>query len=203
MSFFKQNPLFQVLAILSFGVALYAIVIYITFTAGEMVHPEMKNTYSINSLGIYVHIFASSLALLLGPFLLNESFRKSRPKLHRSLGKVYMVVGVILGGLSALYMSFYAFGGMVSTVGFGLLAIVWIYTGAMGVFAIMRKDFLEHRRWMFRNYALTFAAVTIRVYIGLFFAAGFEFEEFYPMLSWLCWVPNILLVEWWIVRSKN
>lgn len=56
---------------------------------------------------------------------------------------------------------------------------------------------------MTRNYALTFAAVTLRIYMGLFFAVGLDFEEFYPSLAWLCWVPNLILVEWWLLRRGN
>ena len=56
---------------------------------------------------------------------------------------------------------------------------------------------------MIRNYALTFAGVTIRIYLGLFFASGLKFEEFYPSLAWLCWVPNLILVEWWLLPGRN
>jgi hypothetical protein len=49
---------------------------------------------------------------------------------------------------------------------------------------------------MVRNFALTFAAVTLRLYLGVFMAAGARFEDVYPLLAWLCWVPNLLLAEW-------
>jgi hypothetical protein len=56
---------------------------------------------------------------------------------------------------------------------------------------------------MIRNYALTFAAVTLRIYLGLFFAARMEFSDFYPSLAWLCWVPNLILTEWWLLRRNS
>ena len=49
---------------------------------------------------------------------------------------------------------------------------------------------------MVRNFSLTFAAVTLRVYLGLFFVAGVPFELFYPFVAWLAWVPNLLIAEW-------
>ena len=102
-----------------------------------------------------------------------------------------------------MYMAQFAFGGIVSQAGFSLLALGWLFTGLMAYLAIRRRDIHGHRRWMIRNYALTFAAVTLRTYLGLFFAAGVKFEDFYPAVSWLCWVPNLVLAEWLIHTSRR
>jgi hypothetical protein len=49
---------------------------------------------------------------------------------------------------------------------------------------------------MVRNFSLTFAAVTLRLYIPASALAGVEFSVAYPIIAWLCWVPNILWAEW-------
>jgi predicted membrane protein DUF2306 len=59
---------------------------------------------------------------------------------------------------------------------------------------------VKHRRWMVRNFALTFAAVTLRLWIPMSFAAGIPFEIAYPAIAWLCWVPNLLLPEYYLNR---
>ena len=43
------------------------------------------------------------------------------------------------------------------------------------------------------NFSLTFAAVTLRIGLGIGFASGIPFEIFYPSLAWICWVPNLLV----------
>jgi hypothetical protein len=48
---------------------------------------------------------------------------------------------------------------------------------------------------MVRNFALTFAAVTLRLYLPASMAAGIAFELAYPVIAWLCWVPNVVLAE--------
>ena len=53
---------------------------------------------------------------------------------------------------------------------------------------------------MLLNVALIFAAVTLRLYLGLFFASGVPFELFYPWVSWLFWVPNLLLMTAYLAR---
>jgi hypothetical protein len=48
---------------------------------------------------------------------------------------------------------------------------------------------------MVRNFALTFAAVTLRLWLPTAIIAGAPFELAYPVIAWLCWVPNLLLAE--------
>jgi len=54
---------------------------------------------------------------------------------------------------------------------------------------------LAHQRWMIRSLALTFAAVTLRVYLPLSVAVGLPFDVAYPVIAWVCWVPNLLVAE--------
>ena len=50
---------------------------------------------------------------------------------------------------------------------------------------------------------MTFGAVTLRIYLGLFALAGVPFEEAYPAVAWLAWVPNLLLVEWFLALKRE
>jgi uncharacterized membrane protein len=193
---------FVLLCVGSIGVAVYAWVTYGGRPLGVGVHPDMKAVFESHPLGIYAHIFASSLALLLGPWQFIPSVRLNRPRLHRATGWVYLVVGVGVGGLSGLYMSAFAFGGAISTVGFGLLAIAWLYTGLRALRAARAHQFAEHRRWMVRNFGLALAAVSLRIGLGVGFALGLPFEVFYPALAWLSWVPNLLVAEY-CLRSRE
>jgi uncharacterized membrane protein (DUF2068 family) len=108
---------------------------------------------------------------------------------------VYLGVGVLVGGVAGLFMSFHAFGGLLSRLGFGLLAIAWLATGILAYRAIRARDVAAHRRWMIRNFSLTFAAVTLRIYLPSSIISGIDFEVAYPVIAWLCWVPNLLLAE--------
>ena len=51
--------------------------------------------------------------------------------------------------------------------------------------------------------SLTFAAVTLRLYLPFFFANGFSYTEASVYVAWMCWVPNLLAVEWWLRRSAR
>jgi len=64
------------------------------------------------------------------------------------------------------------------------------------------REIPAHRRWMIRNYSLTFAAVTLRLYLPLAFLLGIPFELSYPLVAWLCWVPNLVAAEYLVSRLR-
>ncbi len=88
-------------------------------------------------------------------------------------------------------------------MGFGLLAVLWLFTTANAYRHIRLGDRVAHRRWMIRSYALTFAAVTLRIYLPLSQVAGLPFDPAYQTISWFCWVPNLIVAEWIILRQRG
>ena len=108
------------------GVAGYAVIAYGARPLGSLVHPQMRAVFESHALGIYLHVFASTIALVLGPFQFSAALRRKAIAVHRWLGRAYLFLGVLPGGLAGLYMSRLAFGGFVSHAGFALLAAAWL-----------------------------------------------------------------------------
>jgi uncharacterized membrane protein len=183
------------LYLLALAVAGYAILVYALMPLGAAVHPDMRLSFHTHQVGLYTHVFASSLALLAGPLQFSSRFRQRYGRVHRWLGRAYLGIGVLLGGLSGLYLAAFAFGGIAAKLGFTCLALAWLYTGIRAFRAIRRGAVADHRRWMVRNFALTFAAVTLRIYMPLTILSGVPFATCYPFIAWLCWVPNLLVAE--------
>ena len=80
--------------------------------------------------------------------------------------------------------------------------MLWLYSGYRAYRHIRNKDIEQHRQWMIRNYALTFAGVMLRVWAPLSGAMGIDFLMAYMVIGWLCWVPNLLVAEWIIRRTR-
>jgi hypothetical protein len=186
-----MNKIYKsLITISSIFIGIYTFAVYAFLELGVAVHPIMKANFKAHPIGIYFHIFPSLIALVLGPFQFNEKFRTI---------KIYLLC-VLFGGISGLYMAQFSFGGTISHLGFALLAVLWIFTGYKAYSSIIRKMIVAHYHWMIINFALTFAAVTLRIGLGIGFGSGIPFEVFYPYLAWICWVPN-LLVALMIIRK--
>jgi len=187
---------FVALTLLSLGVVGYAVAVYSLLPLGAAVHPDLRATFVIHDRwAIYTHVFASAVALALGPFQFATRLRAARPALHRWSGRIYLGIGVLLGGLAGLLVAFDAFGGLIARFGFACLAVAWLFTGIKAYLANRAGDIASHRRWMVRNFALTFAAVTLRLWLPGLVASGVTMEVAYPVIAWLCWVPNVVVAE--------
>ncbi|PGQ77632.1 hypothetical protein COA15_21915 [Bacillus anthracis] len=153
---------------------------------------------------LFTHITTSIVALVIGPFTLSTKFRERNINRHRIAGRIYMV-GILLGGISGLYLSFYATGGLVAKLGFGLLSVFWLTSAYQALHRVKNKKMKDHRNWMIRNYSLTFAAVTLRIWLPLFIVLfGIEqFELSYAVIAWLAWVPNVIVAELFIRKRRN
>lgn len=190
-----RHVMLVVLTVLSLGVGGYALAVYGFRPLGAAVHPDMRATFTAHGTGIYWHIFASAVALLLGPFQLSARLRRAWPAWHRWMGRLYLGVGVLIGGVAGFLVALSAYGGLTARAGFACLALAWLFTGFRAFRAIRGGDVPSHRRWMARNYALTFAAVTLRLWLPTAVALGAPFEVAYAVIAWLCWVPNLMVAE--------
>ena len=151
-------------------------------------------------LGLRVHIVASGVALLVGPFQFARALRRRLPRgapVARAdlRGRLRGRRGS--GGLIAMFSS----SGPVAGAGFLGLAISWLAATALGYRAIRSGDVARHRRWMTRSFALTYAAVMLRIYLPVAMIVGLEFGQAYPVIAWLCWLPNLAVAQLLIARS--
>lgn len=151
---------------------------------------------------LLAHITGGSVALLLGPWQFSTKLRERALNLHRWLGRIYLAA-VALGSLAGFTLAFFSEEGLPTHFGFGALAVLWFTTGLMAYTRILRGNIESHRRWMVRNYALTLAAVTLRNELPLMLVARMQFSRAYVIVSWLCWVPNLLVAEWLLHRQAS
>ncbi|WP_150241874.1 DUF2306 domain-containing protein [Nocardiopsis quinghaiensis] len=163
---------------------------------------------------LLVHVAASVLALVTAPLQLFPALRRGRA--HRVIGRIHLFAGVFPGALSGLVVGVMSTYGFAAQAGFSLLAVLWFSVGAAGYRAIRQGRHADHREWMLRLFALTMAGVTLRVLMMLLLPAltplvgpahgGDEeavFREVYQGIAWLCWVPNLLVAEWYLRRSRR
>lgn len=111
-------------------------------------------------------------------------------------------LSVLLAGLAGFALAPRAQGGWATGSAFVLLALCWLGSTAIGVRHALLGDIDRHRRWMLRSVALTFAAVTLRLYLVAGLALlHLDFATVYLASAWLCWTLNLLAIEVYLSRS--
>jgi uncharacterized membrane protein len=169
----------------------------------EVYFSEQKTVYMAHTTMLLMHIVGAMLATIIGPFQFLPGIRTKRfLNLHRWLGRTYLL-GILFGGLSGLYMAQLAYGGPIARLGFTSLAILWLFSGFRAYKHIRNKEIERHREWMTRNYALTFAAVMLRIWNPIFGAIGIDFTTSYIVVAWLAWIPNLMVAQWMISRRRR
>ncbi|MEZ4953964.1 MAG: DUF2306 domain-containing protein [Saprospiraceae bacterium] len=190
------------LFILAFGVSIVSMRYWSfeTIDILTMKTPEVL-TNKIYQASFYSHVIFGPVALITGPFQFLPKLRIKYLFAHRIIGKIY-VVACLLSGVAGLAAAQWTLGGPLTKLGFSLLAVYWLFTTTKAFLTIRKKEVLAHKQWMIRSYALTLSAVTLRMYLPLLQGGfGLTFLASYQIVGWLCWMPNLLVAEWWI-RNK-
>lgn len=181
-----------VMTVLAFGVGALSVRYLLPAMPGAFA--EQVEVFRDNAVWFRLHVAGGVMALALGPWQFLGRLRESRPRVHRWTGRLYLTA-VAVGSVGGFYMAWLSWGGVVAHVGFALLALAWALSSLLAYRAARARDFTAHRRWMIRSYALTFAAVTLRLWLPALTGAGVPFFEAYAAAAWLAWLPNLAAVE--------
>jgi len=158
----------------------------------------------------YSHVLISGIILVAGFFQLFPSSSSRFQRVHRFLGYFYVMGILFFAAPGALGMSLFIGRGPWVLASFLLQGVLWFYFTAVAFNEIRKRNVAAHKRWMWRSYALTFAAITLRVYIFMTsYKVNLNQPEAYATLAWLSWVPNLFFVElvmnraWWLDRLSS
>ncbi len=144
----------------------------------------------------YIHILFSIFALAAGLTQFSNYILRNYKKIHRTMGYIYVIDVLLLAGPTGLIMGFYANGNALAKISFMLLASLWIVFTAMAYKTALDKNFVKHRNWMYRSYALTLSAISLRL-LAMFLPKWFHLEAFseYTVIAWLSWTVNLIVAE--------
>ena len=152
----------------------------------------------------YIHVFSAVIALFAGFTQFSADFLKYNKKLHRIFGKIYVWNILVINFPTAMILAIYANGGLIGKTAFVILDILWFYFTYVAFICALKKDFINHRYNMIRSYALTFSAITLRLWkiiILAFFAV--DPAILYTIQSWLGFLPNLIVAELIIYYYKR
>jgi hypothetical protein len=149
---------------------------------------------------LVTHVAGGVLALLIGPLQFSTLIRKKYAPLHKIIGKVYLIC-ILVSGLAATYLAIvhnllikHEF-----TFAIGALAMgfAWFVTAGMALWAIKKRNFLQHQEWMIRSYVLTSNFILFRLmFYGLFSIENFPYRnELAGITVWASWAVPLFITE--------
>jgi uncharacterized membrane protein len=202
-----------IMAVLAIGIALYYAGPYITWNPAVSripLNPAAAWHFTI----LAIHAITGGTVLIVGPFQFLPKLRAKYPTVHRVTGRVYMI-GVVIGSLAAFYSAAVSLDGFVAQVGFFFLAALWLYSIIRAYIAIRQRNIQQHRIWMIRNYALTFSAVTLRLWLGVgitYLVITHQLHgpatqtDVYVSGVWFAILSSVVIADWFInqriIRSR-
>lgn len=151
----------------------------------------------------YSHVLAAGIILLVGFFQLLIGFRSQMRQLHKLMGGVYAYGIVFFAAPGGLVMSFFVERGPWVLLSFLLQTLLWFVFTILAVQKARKREVASHRNWILRSYSLTFAAVTLRLYV--FITVGtvdLTDPSAYGIIAWLSWTLNLLAVEVYLVYRR-
>ena len=105
------------------------------------------------------------------------------------------MIAVALSSPGGMYISFFATGGLPSSIGFLCLGIIWFATTLMAFVNIKKRNIAIHQKLMTYSYAACFSAVTLRILLPVLVLIFGDFITAYTIVAWLCWVPNLVVAR--------
>jgi hypothetical protein len=149
----------------------------------------------------YTHVYTSIFILLTG-FLAILRKDLGIKNLHRNVGKIYIFLILILAAPSGIYMGIFANGGIFSKISFVILGCLWWFSTCKAYQWARKKNFKKHKQWMWRSFALTLSAVTLRMWkVIIVYLFHPDPMDVYQIIAWLGWIPNLLLIEYLITKK--
>jgi uncharacterized membrane protein len=189
------------------GVVIISLSIY--FLAGaahffKLTREELGKYFDIKWV-LLLHITGGGIALLTGPFLLWEKFRNANLKLHRFLGKVYLIA-VLISGLLAVYLSLTTAYAVNWAYAFSLQVwvSVWLSASFFAYYAVINKKIKLHKEWMARSYMVSLAFVISALILKIPYVQSLgSFEEISPSMFWFGWAVPLYIYDLYLSAVRK
>ncbi len=144
------------------SLGLTALFVFITSEALLLTDYPMYHAYRLQVIAdrhlLIPHALCGIIALLAGPVQFSSRLRQRRLKIHRVLGRIY-VVSVFIGALTGIALA----AGRPGMPGTSIQAAAWIVCTGAALITARNRQIHQHRQWMVRSYAVTFTFVSSRV----------------------------------------
>ena len=187
--------LFLLINVFNFGIFEVAIqYINPTFKEAFLLQKQHLSDNMIFRTGLVFHGISACIVLLFCSALVLLRIEKTKPTLHRLIGKLTLILiffSVVPGGL---ILSYSASGGVLGKLLFFLLSIYTAYLGYDGLKKIKEKNIRQHQLIMTELLVILCSAIILRLLLLLFYSMGiWSWQTNYCLAAALSWLPTLFI----------
>jgi len=154
------------------------------------------------------HFLPGLLFMTLVPTQLWPGFRNRHRVFHRWCGRMIVAAGVPLGVTGVAFPFFMRERVFSERVVMSTFFVAFLVFLSKAFIAARRRDFVRHREWMIRWFAIGLGVTTQRVLLPVFIVTvgitdARSFWEIFVSATWLSAVIQVLIAEWWISTTRR
>jgi len=165
------------------------------------------NHYQTFKWWLLPHGVAGACSLLLGPMQFSDRLRRRSAKLHRIVGRVY-VVGVLIAAPLGVFIQHRFDERLGMSRSFTLATIVdatlWMLTTLIALAFALRGKIQQHSQWMTRSYAVAIVFLEVRVVYGI---GGWSNTAVAETILWACLALSLafadMAIHWRELRTTR
>lgn len=180
--------------------------LYQAFLIPSGAYPKESAHLGVAPVSWFIHVLAGFAFGITGPVQFVRALRHRFGALHRVLGRIFVLSGTVIGfsGLSILAQVTSQRTPMVD-IARGLFGLALLVALALAMAAIRNRDFLRHRAWVIRSYAIGMGLGTVAlVFIPLYIVTGQPpIGLTSDILFVVTWVMTIVIAEVVVRRSSR
>lgn len=151
---------------------------------------------------LLMHIAGGLVATVVGPFQFIQKIRRRNVKVHRTMGKIYLI-SIAIGAPAGFYMAVKSQVNFAYAIGLATMATIWFTSITMAYISIRKGNIIQHREWMTRSYVVTFAFTTFRLADKILADLHVGPDDVRAtFLSWACWSIPLFVTELFLQASK-
>lgn len=154
-------------------------------------------------IALQVHVVAAAFSLPACLVLSVKGLLRRLPRLHRWLGRATGSVVLLALAPSGFYLSLFAKGGLLSTLGFMLSGVIVVVAMVHAIRTARAKNFVSHQRATMHVLAQLSVAVSSRAMLFCFDALGLDADTAYLVALWVPVVVSAAVVEWLASRPLS
>jgi uncharacterized membrane protein len=202
--FRRPIPLALLLVFLTAIPVLNSLVLVFQIPSG--IYSKESAHLAVAPVSLFVHALAGVAFGIIGPVQFVRALRHRFGRLHRVLGRIFMLSGATIGlsGLSILAQVTSQRTPMVD-IARGFFGLALLVALAMAIAAIRNRDLPRHRAWVIRAYAIGMGLGTVAlVFIPLYIVTGQPpIGPTSDILFVVSWLLTIAIAEVVVRRSSR